>query len=630
MLSGTYRSTDRLTEYHCVPGADEQVLHFFSNNFSFRSQSQASLRSENIDSFQKPYLDLRNNIGELRCKRSGAHADTAEGMGGHQMRFHVKVWGTFNVSTKDGESVRPTVKKCCAIIAILTLSKGHRQSRKWLQAMLWSERDEVQASNSLRQELARLKTVLGTAVQSDRFDIWLDENRFDFDHLEETSRGTGDELLQGFDIQDEAFEDWLREQRQHYDETPSYAAPPVQQKIHAETAKPSPSHRQTCTVIFDCSAKGSVEAHAAVMFFSELLHQKLKQYDFFICINHENNGEIASSKRRTADGTAVIVRVSAFANLQEVCLGVQVDSSALGPRLSYESVVLPSSLSQMRDVTDIGRLVQITSDILLDRVRYEKLPSGGKAEAILLAREACKNMFALTKESLAKADLLLTRAYELHPLGEYLAWRAFLRNTAFFQHRTTDVFSESISADALSIAALHEAPQNSLVQAFAAQVDYVNQGNVLEPLVRAEMAVEADKSDPMARALLSNALTVNGRLEEGLQVALQSVSLAAKGPYEFYFHHFVCMAASALGEHQIGLNHARRSLSLQRHFVSPRRYEIALAMQLGEKLEVEQAVCAMRTVEPDFTVSTLLQPDYPVNTLRRLPLFEAVHSYERP
>lgn len=630
MCSRITKSTDRLVDSRYVTSIHDQLFSSIPDHFSFRSQSPVFERSENIDIFQKSHVDFLSNIGELRCKSSGAHFGTAQDLDGYQVRFRVKVWGTFNVSTQDGESIRPTVKKCCAIIAILALSKGHRQSRKWLQAMLWSERDELQASNSLRQELARLKAVLGTAVQSDRFDIWLDENRFHFDHLEETGRGKGEELLQGFDAHDEAFEDWLREQRQHYDETPSYAAPPLQQKVHVETAKRSSSHRQTCTVIFDCSAKGNVEAHAAIMFFSELLHRKLDQYDFFICIGHENTGEAASSRLRTVDGTAVIVRVSAFANLREVCLGVQVDSSAFGPRLSYESVVLPSSFSQMRDATDIGRLVQITSDTLLDRVRYEKLPSGGKAEAILLAREACKNTFALTKESLAKADLLLTRAYELHPLGEYLAWRAFLRNTAFFQHRTTNIFNESISADALSIAALHEAPQNSLVQAFAAQVDYVNQGNVLEPLVRAEMAVNADKSDPMARALLSNALTVNGRIEEGLQVALQSVSLAAKGPYEFYFHHFACMAASALGEHEVGLQHARRSLSLQPHFVSPRRYQIVLTMQLGEAVETEEAICAMIAMESDFTVKTLLQPDYPVNTLRRLPLFEAVHSYERP
>jgi len=58
--------------------------------------------------------------------------------------------------------------------------------------------------------------------------------------------------------------------------------------------------------------------------------------------------------------------------------------------------------------------------------------------------------------------------------------------------------------------------------------------------------------------------------------------------------------------------------------VSPRRYEVALANHLGDESGVDHAVDAMRLVEPEFVLHTLLDPTYPVNTLRRLPIIETV------
>ncbi len=61
------------------------------------------------------------------------------------------------------------------------------------------------------------------------------------------------------------------------------------------------------------------------------------------------------------------------------------------------------------------------------------------------------------------------------------------------------------------------------------------------------------------------------------------------------------------------------------NFVSPRRYEVALATSLGDQRGVDRAVEAMRRTEKNFTVTDLLDPTYPVNTLRRLPIIDALH-----
>ena len=556
---------------------------------------------------------------------SGCWGD--QGKGNLALRYRINVWGPFDLQSPDGNSIRPTVRKSCAILAVLALSDGHRQSRKWLQTLLWSASDDAQGAGSLRQELARLKRILGSGIKSDRLDIWLDAKQFTFDHLETSRIPANLELLQGIDIQDEAFEDWLRDHRQYYSRQENTPDVPVAlEPMAAQAFASAPVQRQPqkrCTVVFDCDVKGSLEANVAAMFFSEQLYRKLEQYDVFTLIAHGTSADI-SAKPTEAEAYAVVIRIAAFANRDEVCLGVQVDSHQHGPRLGYQSVVLPLSMSRLQVSPDIGRLVQATTETLLERMKSEELASGPTAEAILLAHEARNNIFALDRDSLIKADLLLARAYELEPRGQFIGWRAFLRNTAFFQHRTSDIFHESFTSEYLSLEALHQSPDDPLVQAFASQLDYVNQGRVVEPMLRAERAVELDRSDPLARALLSNALTVNGHLEDAYKVALQSISLATGSRYEFYFHHFACMAATAAGDYEVALRHARASVSRVPEFVSPRRYEIVLAHKLGDQPGVERAIDAMRNTEPEFDIKMMLDPSYPVNTLRRLPIIEAI------
>ncbi len=532
-------------------------------------------------------------------------------------RYTVRVWGALDLRSEEGVSLRPKVRKSCALLAVLALSDGHRQTRKWLQSLLWSGSDEARGAGSLRQELARLKKILGNAIQSDNIDIWLEPSHFNFDHLDSTALPAGAELLQGIDVPDEAFEDWLREQRQVHAHEPEAVAPvtpaPVR-KAYREGGR--------CLVVFECDTKGSLDANVAAMFFSEQLYQKLTHYDVFSCIGHDTLSDWSDVSGKGQ--STIVVRIAAIANRDEVCLGVQIDNGRFGPRLGYQSVVLPIGMMRLRDSAALGRLVVQTTDVLLDSLEADPLASGTMQQATILANEARKLTFKLDRESLAQADRFLARAYELDPRGQYVGWRAFLRNTAFFQHRTTDIFDETFGAEELSLEAMAMAPDDAMVQAFSSQLEYVNQGNLVEPMIRARRAVELDPTDPLARALLSNALTVNGRVAEGFEVALQSVSLAAGSPYEYYFHHFACMAATAAGDYQTALAHARESVSYMPDFVSPRRYEVALAQQLGDEPGVRHAVRAMQRTEPTFTIRSLLNPSYPVNTLRRLPLIDAI------
>lgn len=102
-----------------------------------------------------------------------------------------------------------------ALLAMLATAPDGERTRNWLQDRLWGSRARPQAQQSLRRELAGLRTVFAdnNAVMliADR-----DRVQLNLQHimLEEADRNNSI-FLEGFDIPGEdGFEDWLRDERQ--------------------------------------------------------------------------------------------------------------------------------------------------------------------------------------------------------------------------------------------------------------------------------------------------------------------------------------------------------------------------------------------------------------------------------
>jgi len=181
-----------------------------------------------------------------------------------------------------------------------------------------------------------------------------------------------------------------------------------------------------------------------------------------------------------------------------------------------------------------------------------------------------------------------------------------------------------VTAEELSLQALRYSPESAFVQGTASQIEYIHDGDLATALAFASRSVEIDKADPMGWALLSNALAVNGRKIESYEAAKIAIDLSAATSSQFFFEHFACMAAASLANYDEALFHARTGLRLRPEFVSTRRYEVALAIELDDRVGAERAIAQMRLQEPGFAPEQMLDPHYPVNTMKRLPLIEAL------
>jgi len=144
----------------------------------------------------------------------------------------VKLLGGFEARLSSGPQLDIAAKKTRALMAYLALPTGRAHSREKLIGLLWSERSDEQARNSLRQALTELGRALGAVEPSPlikaRDTLALDPLIVEVDATQFEQLATGDkagdlrhaaalyagDLLEGFSVPDPAFEEWLVIERQ--------------------------------------------------------------------------------------------------------------------------------------------------------------------------------------------------------------------------------------------------------------------------------------------------------------------------------------------------------------------------------------------------------------------------------
>ena len=151
---------------------------------------------------------------------------------------HLTLFGRFDLRLADGGLLDLPGQKDRALLAILAVSSGGAVSRDKLTGLLWSDRGDIQARDSLKHALKHIRQAFGDAipdragegliVTTDRHEVrlaadWIsvDVKAFEGlirkgtpDSLEEANRLVTGEFLDGIIVNDTGFESWLLGERQ--------------------------------------------------------------------------------------------------------------------------------------------------------------------------------------------------------------------------------------------------------------------------------------------------------------------------------------------------------------------------------------------------------------------------------
>jgi tetratricopeptide (TPR) repeat protein len=528
----------------------------------------------------------------------------------------LKARGNFRLSGDGGEDITPSSMKARGLIALLALAPDHVRRRAWLQDKLWSESDHRHGADSLRQTLTLVRRALGTrahALRTNRRTVSLDSTLFRVDY-ERAPAGidtdTDGELFADLDVPDPEFESWIRDKRSEFG-----------QRLDPAARSTNPASR--------------ADEPAIVFHARDIAHGELIQTAISLA-------------------TASLLDIADFTIFHDDGMAGQMDS-ALPPSqgvrvsLSVSSHISPPELHVALCNLQTGRVLS-QSHFALGRRGYGVDPediyraSVGLVEAILAAFKSwqgdlqikdCSAMlvnrarhllFRFDKHSLATADHYLQRAYHYESKPQYLAWRALVRSMAEFQHRTTGFLGDSVDSGTLVQEAIAEAPDSAIALGMGAHIEYLSGGSQRSAMLLAKRAVDRDPLNGVNHAILSNLQLVLGDRQESYRSALTAVNLVGNGSQRAFVEFFCCMAASSLGNYTAAIDHAEAALVLRPFFPAPLRYLIALYTHEGRWGDLERALIRLRVLEPDFEPARLLEQDYPVITLRRLPLIGAIRD----
>jgi len=142
------------------------------------------------------------------------------------------LFGGFEARLASGEALDLPGQKDRALLAVLALPSGAPHSREKLASLLWSDRGDPQARDSLKHALTRIRQCLQPAapqaLSADRQSVSLDAAAVDVDvasferllregtpaALEQAAALYRGDLLDGIGVRDAAFEEWLLVERQ--------------------------------------------------------------------------------------------------------------------------------------------------------------------------------------------------------------------------------------------------------------------------------------------------------------------------------------------------------------------------------------------------------------------------------
>lgn len=144
------------------------------------------------------------------------------------MACRLVLLGGFSLQMGDGAELALPTRKDRLLLAYLALSAGRPQSRERLAGLLWGDRGDIQARDSLRQSLAALRQAFRPAgldpLQTDRESVVFEPPGIEIDAVEFAALAAGapdratvlyrGELLDGVDGTTPEFEAWLRPERE--------------------------------------------------------------------------------------------------------------------------------------------------------------------------------------------------------------------------------------------------------------------------------------------------------------------------------------------------------------------------------------------------------------------------------
>lgn len=516
--------------------------------------------------------------------------------------------GQFRVTGPDGEDLTPTSQKACAVLALLCDAPNHTRTRVALQDKLWSDRGGPQGAASLRQALSATRKALGPyrdVMKADARTVRLDSARVSIDLADPRSvaaaASAGLAFLDGIAVRDPEFEDWLRDRRLALEEVePEPAGAAGRPALASSPLDPLPSL---------CIASN---ADGQGVFSDYVLHAIGRGVADYAAIDlrdavdlHERPAGVAyvleSHEKSLGDGTAIRLQLSTFPD-RRICW--QRSEILTASDKDFGSTSLARLINHGID----GTIAALAGSRPFGSLRLDRTQVLGSADTLRrMWLSAARDPVTLTSE--------LEQSFRQYGRGIDLAWQAFVWCFVVGERRETSLTVPE--ARQLIRRAIELEPNNSLVLALASHIYGFVLRQFEASLDLAERAVQLDRNNILAWAFLGVARINLGMLAEGYQAAEHARRIAGEGPYRDYIDGIYAFAATLTRRTGEAISVGETVHAMRPDFAAALRYLLASYVSAEDYERAGLTALRLRDIEPDFDVSLLAEPEYPVEPLRR-------------
>lgn len=526
-------------------------------------------------------------------------------------RLTLNLSGPVTLSTGPSEEIAIKSVKARALLAVLATSRGMSARRAQLIDLLWSR---GKGRESLRQELRKLRQLAGPDIFIGGTGwIGLNANVLKVATKPQAARWGSGVFAEDLDIiREPEFEDWLRDQRARRDDNPAVAT---------ALFKSSPS-----AVVEHVSRRPLLLLRAPV---SAEVHQEM----------HAEMLLWEAAGRAAPMIGAEVVKATSEVDMPAFSLELSCRASGnYGRFILQPQIYLPGSeqllWSQFFSTTD-----ELLPEMMADAVasltvavvaESDRLRRAGHAPAQRAKRQmpSFSDVFSFDRQRLLRADELLALPAEPTdglPGASALALRIMIRHTLLIECFTEDADATACEAIEMARHARELAPHDPLVLAMVSlSVGLAGQDDLA--LETALMAKSADPSHAFARQALSVALSFVGRAVQANDeaIAARSNRMAALAPALFYIRN--AKTAIGLGDTHSALRWARLAIQTSPDFRAAHRTVAALAYEAGLEQEALSSLIALQGLEPGFSLDRMMDPSYPIDTLRAAGLTSVSRS----
>ena len=530
----------------------------------------------------------------------------AHGVGAHQLKSKLCLWGTFRLFEPDGARVDIPSRKGMALLAMLGTAPGGERTRVWLQDRLWGSRQRAQAQQSLRRELSLLRSAMPASLDgliiADRDRVRLNLPCVDIDQID---RELGAVFLEGFDIAGEdGFEAWWRSERLR---TPPVApaAPALPETVVNLSQPPSGfGGRPALAILPFVNATPEADWDVWAEGMTEDLIERMSRLRWLPVIGAETSAELGHRNLDalsigTLVGAAYVLRGRLVRRTGPTALQLSLMDGQTGQMLWSERIVLADGVTHAA-LEDIAFQLVATLESRIDAEEQVRVISRNVDDLNIneLVWRARWHLNRLHREDAIIARTLLDRALAEQP-------------------RSADVLIQAAFAKAWEIWSGRMAPESiqemrALAQRAVAADGYDSRGYMLAGM--AEMwlrnhgpaetlfmeALQLNPSLARAHAQLGSNYYLSGRPELAMEPLHQSLRLSPLDYHAFYVLGEIAVSHCMMEHWADAVRHADLSITRRPAYFYAHAIKVNALARSGKGEAARKALAALYAAKPSF------------------------------